>query len=161
MKIKALKTFSNAHTGNVTVGDVFECNNDDLIQHLLEHKMIEPVGKQAYQNKMLNENVKKKGPQDLSGSESGKGKQSSASPAAPASPPDKSSTSESDNPPESAGSSPSTPATDPQNSQMSSMDAMEPGGDTSPEDAKSPPGKMSPKTPKRKRTRRTKPQPSD
>ena len=62
MKLKALRSFSNAYIGNVSPGDTFNCSNDDLCQHFLENKLVEPVGEFAYQNKMIQGGGKKKAP---------------------------------------------------------------------------------------------------
>ena len=156
MEFKAIKSFSNAYTGNVTSGQKFESNNEGLIAHLLEHKLIEPIGDHAYQNKMLKQDVKKKeSPKDSNGSESGKGKPSSASPAVPASPTDKSKPSESgENGTEGESSSP-TPPTGTSHSQTSSTDATTAGGDTSPKDASNRRSKTSRKSPRPKGGRKT------
>lgn len=149
MKFKAIKSFSNAYVGNITAGDEFQCTNDDLIHHFLEHKMIEPVADFAYQNKMLQRETKKKHPMDSVGSEDGKGKPSSASPAGQASPPDKSSTSEKEESKENAASSSPTPPTESSHTPTLSMDAMGSGGDTIPKDAGNLPTKTSEKSQKK------------
>jgi len=176
MKLKALKSFSGAYCGNITAGDQFTCDNDDFTHHLIQNKLVEPVGKFAYQNKIHKEDNKKKHPmdsvkptppdtdppapkesKDSIGLEGGAGKPSFASPADQALPTDKSNISEKEESKEGAASSSPTPPIGPSTSPTSSMDAMDSGGDTTQKEAKSPRGKTSKKQQKkRKGGRKTK-----
>ena len=160
-KLKALKSFSHAYVGNITSGQVFECDNDDHIAFWMEHKLIEPVGDFAYQNKMIQQEDIKKKSSESTGSDAGKAKPLSVSPADPASPPDKSNISENGENPTPAGSSSQTAPTEPSDSQTSSMDATEAGGDTRPKAATSRRGRTSAKRPAPRAGRRTARRPKD
>ncbi len=150
MRFKALKTFSNAYVGNITSGQVFDTENDDLIGHLMGHKLIEPVGDFAYQNKMIRDKVKKKAhPMDSRGSGGGPEKPLSAPPADPASPTGRSNTSENGERPEPAESSSQTPPTGTSDSPTSFTDATGNGGDTPRQERKA----RRTKTPAKRQTR--------
>ena len=157
MKLKAIKSFSSPHVGNITSGQTFPCESDDVISFLVKEKLVEPVGDFAYQNKMLKLDVKKKGHRmDSIGSESGKDKPSSASPAVPASATDKLKPSGNGESKTEGESSSPTPPTETSRSATSSTDATTAGGNTSRKAAKKPRGRTSRKQQTPKAGRRTK-----
>lgn len=111
MQVKALKSFSNAYSGNVVAGDVFDVPDAVAVQ-MMEYGLVE---RQA---------EKRSGP--FGGS--GQAKQSASSQAAPASPKSKPITSGAD-----AERSQSTPATSEQSGATPSTPVTEHGGsDTKP-----------------------------